>query len=251
MKSVNSVMKYRKNAAFSLAIALLITATGPQTLFGYELDFTYTGAELVKKEADREVYRKKSGSMIYRYKEREEAHLSDGTKIIRFSNGKREVYPPDGVKITINYDGSIKYTYPDGKEKFISMDGFTPFGVKIISENRTIRRNKIRVNIIYSAEMSDDIMSKYVKKFYDELANHAQLIVYKKKIKGREIKIVLSNCRFGRTGYCRRNNRKGLDVIGYRDGKKEKVISVKESDIYDKKEYQKRARSIVEKILGK
>jgi hypothetical protein len=232
-------------------VLLFVTASSPKILYGYELDFTYIGAELVKKEAGREIYRTKSGSMIYKYKEREEAHLSNGTKIIRFSNGKREVYPPDGVKIYINYDGSIKYLYPDGKEKFISMDGVTPFGVKILTENKTIRRNNIQVAIIYSSKMSDDIMNKYVKNFYDELANHAHLVVYKKKIKGKVIKIVLSNCRFGRTGYCRRNNRKGLNIIGYRDGKKEKVIPVKESDIYDKKKYQKRARSIVEKILIK
>ncbi len=242
-------MKYLNRINFFLAVLIFITAAG--TLHGYELDFSFIGAELVKKEAAREVYRKKSGSLIYKYKDREEAHLSDGTRIIRFGNGKREVYPPDGVKIYINYDGSVKYVYPDGKEKLISMDGVTPFGVKIMRENRTIRRNKIQVHIIYSAEMSDDIMSKYVKNFYDELAKHAHLIVYKKKVRGREIKIVLSNCRFGRTGYCRRNNRKGLDIIGYRDGKKEKVISVKESDIYDKKKYQKAARSIVETMLLK
>jgi hypothetical protein len=247
MKRVYSVMIQTKSLFFYIVILLCIAATGP--LFGYELDFTYIGAELVKKEAGREIYRTKSGSMIYKYKEKEEAHLSNGTKIIRFSNGKREVYPPDGVKIYIDYDGSIKYLYPDGKEKFISMDGVTPFGVKILTENKSIRRNKIRVDIVYSAKMSDDIMNKYVKNFYDELANYAHLIVYKKKIRGKVIKIVLSNCRFGRTGYCRRNNRKGLDIIGYRDGKKEKVISVKESDIYDKEKYQKRARSIVEKIL--
>lgn len=242
-------MKYLRCSFVSLAFVVFMITTGSGILYGYELDFTYTGAELVRNEAGCEVYRKKSGSMIYKYKEREEARLSDGTKIIRFSNGKREVYPPDGVKIYINYDGSIKYEYPDGKNKYISMDGVTPFGVKIISEKRTINRKKIKVNVIYSAKMSDDIMSKYIKIFYEELVKHAHLIINKNKIKGKDIRIVLSNCRFGITGYCRRNNRKGLDIIGYKDGKKEKVISVKDSDIYNKKEYKKRARSIVEKIL--
>ncbi len=242
-------MNHKKSAFLSLLILLFVTLAVPGTLSGYELDFSYIGAELVKKEGEREIYKKKSGLTIYKYKNREEAHLSDGTRIIRFGNGKREVYPPDGVKIYINYDGSIKYIYPDGKEKFISMDGVTPFGIRIIGENRTIRRNKIRVDVIYSSEMSDDIMSKYIKNFYDEIANHAQKLVYQKKIRGRNIRIVLSFCRFGKTGYCRRNNRKGLDVIGYRDGKKEKIIPVNDSELYNKDVYRKTARMVVEKIL--
>ncbi len=237
----------RKSTPLVLAGSLLIIAC---PLFAYVLNFNYYGAKLVKRNNDREIYKKSDGTTIFKFKHKETAILRDKTKIVRYNDGRREIFAPDGVIIFFDYDGTVEYRYPDGTIKKISMDGRTPYGLEIKELKKTVRRGSFYAEIIYSPQYSDDNINRYIKKFFDEIERQIHIRVYRNRIENKKMKLVFSNCRFCKTGYCRRKNVKGLEIIVFVNNRKREEIKINYSDLLKKSDYIKIAAKTVENILA-
>jgi len=224
-----------------VTIIILIMLALPVVLAAYTIDYHSNDAVFVSKDNDRETFTKPDGTIIYKYSNREEAILPDKTRIIKFSGGKKLIFNPDGVKQTIDPDGSMTCEYPDGKKKTFPMDGLTPYGMKIKGERRLINRETITVDIIYSAHKSDDHCDKNIRRFFDELAGHVQQLVADAPLPRNSLhwKIELSNCRFCKTGYCRREGREGVTLIFYRNFKEEKRTTYSRAALIDSSSYER------------
>jgi len=211
----------------SLSLVLVLVSGAA----AYELDFDYNGAVRTGIEGGRETWKKKDGTVIVKAPDREEAVLRDETRIVRFSNGNREVYAPDGVVIHIRFDGETRYRYPDGTQKVLCMDGLTPYGLSIKDHSKVIRRRGFTVEVVYSSRLSDNVLERGVKKFYDELVAQITRRVYAGRVPNMRMRVVISNCRFCKTGYCRRKNRKEVTVTSFLGDKKDRELSIRHDDI--------------------
>lgn len=176
-------------------------------------NFDYFGAELRKKEAGYEEYAKPDGTIIYKYPGREKAVLKDGTVIERYPDGKREIKVPDGRSLVIEFDGTRHYRSPGGAERTISLDGKTPWGDPISPSETVISLGGARVVLVFDPMVSDDHLDGAAKKFFDELAAVLRAkMTSLKPVEGFEGRIVVSQCRFARTGHCRRKNAQELEA---------------------------------------
>lgn len=153
------------------------------------------------------------------------------------------------VKIVYENDGSIKYIHPDGTEKKISMDGKTPYGMEIEEEKKSIRRKNFTVEIIYSKMLSDDSMDRYVKRFFNEFEVQAHKKIFSIKVPTGKMKLIISYCKYCKTGHCKRVNKKGLKIIAYLNEKKIKELSFPLDDIISKNNFQLSARKAVDHFL--
>ena len=233
---------------FPLFLSVMIF---PSALFGYTIDFDDTGAVIIEKKGGVAVYKKPDGSIITKYNDREEAVLTDNTVIIKYKNGKREINTPDNVKIIIDYDRTTRYLYPDGRERIISMDGKTPYGLDITDLKEVVRKKNSTVEILYSSLLSDDNATAPMSKFFKELVFQVDNYLYKNSVSFKHMKIVISNCNFCLSGYCRRKNRKEISITAYRNYVKDKDIILDYQEILQKDMHNKLAKKIVNEIFTK
>ncbi|MCP4134423.1 MAG: hypothetical protein GY754_25850 [bacterium] len=242
---------YQNKRFVKRTLAVFIILIFPVLLFGQKLNFNYHGAVLKKKDAQKETYVKKNGTVIDKYEDKEIAVLKDKTKITRYKDGKREILTPKGVKIYIDYDGSTRYLYPNGKEKKISMDGRTPYGSLIKQERRIVSKGAFRAVVVYSSMMSDDDLRGHTKIFFNHIVKQIERWVYSKRVPGVKMRIIVSNCRFGVIGFCKRKNKKELAVISYKNDKKDRETSLQYEEILNKKNHVKLAVKVVRDLFQK
>ena len=219
--------------------------------FSYEMNFDYKGAEMVSSVAGKEEYRKPDGTVIIKSQDREEAVFKDKTRVVRLKNGNREIFFPDGSEIHMQDDGSVRYVNPDRSERIISMDGKTPYGMDVQEERRVLQRKYFVVELIYSAALSDDSMDDYFKAFFKELEAQIDRWMFNHNLTREKVRIVVSNCRFCKTGFCRRKNIKEVSVILFRDDTEDKKVSFRLDEIIDTKNHTALALGAVEALLGK
>ena len=158
----------------------------------------------------------------------------------------------DSKKVTLEYldNGNIRYTFPDGVSQEKTMEGKTPYGLNINEEVQKIQKKNYAVTIIYSKMLSDDDMDKYVKKFYDEFtAQITKKVSSVEDTEERQLRIVISNCKYIKTGYCRRKNRKELTITSFTGETKEKEVSFHYNDLLKKDEYLTLAHDVYKKIF--
>lgn len=138
--------------------------------------------------------------------------------------------------ISYNKDGSITQTDSSGKKTTVNMDGKTPEGETIPDVVKKIKSRNTELEIIYSGAMSDMALSfykddGYIRKFYNSLVKISDSRLSEKKFAAENIKIIISNCRIGKTGYCGRMNRSDVKLSIYRDGKAIDEIILQHSNI--------------------
>lgn len=148
-------------------------------------------------------------------------------------------------------DGSVKYISPDGTEKVVSMDGKTPYGMNIKEERKVLRRRSFVVELVYSAQLSDDNMDKYLTPFFKELESQIVRWMYNHQVPKKTMRIAVSNCRFCKTGFCKRKNKREIAIIRFTGDKEEKMISFKHEDIIAKKKHPELVAKTIETLLGK
>jgi hypothetical protein len=210
-------------------------------------NFDYNGALLISKGADVEEYAKPDGTRIFRYGNYDKAVFKDGTVIERRDGGRNISYP-DGMRLLIARDGSRRYLYPDGRERTVSMTGKTPYGEDIKTVTRRIEKNGSEVVVEYSAELSDDHLDGHIKSLFDEL-----VIAVSEKYSGEKqgaspgMRIVVSNCRFCKTGYCSGKKESEVEIQLYRGKDLKKTIITVYSGIIKKE----RRAEFIERVLGK
>ena len=132
-------------------------------------------------------------------------------------------------KVNYNADGSVEIIDESGKVKHLKMDGLTPYGQKIENVSKKVQRENFLLELEYSSELSDDILDGVVKQFYDNIlaSVHARVVKYPDgAVPAHKIKLIMSNCRFCKSGYCRRKNIRDIKIAIYKNDKKieEKTI---------------------------
>ncbi|MGL4368050.1 MAG: hypothetical protein ACRCUT_00025, partial [Spirochaetota bacterium] len=123
-----------------------------------DTDFSMSGAVLKEKRADAEIWTKEDGTVISIYAGRTEAVFPDKSRIIKYNDGRREVFSPKGEKITIDDAKGIREYKDAAGTKTIVFDGRTPFGERIDRVEKTVLKNPVAVRLIYLPERSDEIL---------------------------------------------------------------------------------------------
>lgn len=220
----------------NLAITGLLFSGSVSLLYAQVFtNFDYTGAKLIKRGAEADEFLKSDGTRIFKYRDKEKAVFPDGTEILRYADGKRVIAYPDGMRLHIEYDGTRKYVFANGGEKTISLDGKTPYGEDIKQIEKRIKGDAFSLVVIYSAELSDDQLDGIAKRFFDELISAASSRIRSGNLKSN-VKLVVSNCKFAMTGHCRRKKKKEIAVILYRGETQQTELTLDYEKMY-KKEY--------------
>ncbi len=126
-----------------------------------------------------------------------------------------------------------------------TMEGITHYGMPIQEISKSYKKDESALNVVYSKKLSDDNMDDYVKRFYDEILHQIEKWLYENKLPARNMRIVISNCKFCKIGYCKSKNIKELNLVLYSNEKIIKHIAFKHSDIINKDKYIDMARSAV------
>ena len=111
-------------------------------------------------------------------------------------------------RVTIDENGSVRYRENNGVISKHSMDGKTPYGMEIEEIQKVVAKDDCIVELTYSKRFSDDIMNQYVESFYEELLQHTRDWLYARKTGNEKIRIIISNCAFVKTGYCKKTGKK-------------------------------------------
>lgn len=151
--------------------------------------------------------------------------------------------------LTAAWSAEIKSTAV--KKNVEVMEGITHYGMPIQEISKSYNKDESSLQVIYSKSISDDNMDKYVKRFYDELLRQIEKWLYENKLPAKDMRIVISNCKFCKIGYCKRKNIRELDLVLYSNGKSAKHVALKHLDIIDKDKYIDIARSTIIILLDK
>ncbi|PKL39170.1 MAG: hypothetical protein CVV44_09910 [Spirochaetae bacterium HGW-Spirochaetae-1] len=151
--------------------------------------------------------------------------------------------------IQYNEDGSIQYTAKDGSVTIIPMDGKTPYGEPIEDGKRTVRRGDFTIEVIYSSRLSDDILDGPVKQLFDELVTQLGRWVNDNPLPAESLRLVISNCRFCKTGYCRRQKSRGIILTTYRGETELKRFIIQYEDLVKKGAAVDAAASAVKELM--
>ncbi len=152
--------------------------------------------------------------------------------------------------LTYNSDGSITYTSADGKTRHVNMDGKTPYGVVIENERRIMQRRNFTLELIYAGSLSDDLKEGALKTFFSELETEFRRWLYNSRLPRKKVKVMVSNCRFGKTGYCKRKSLQGITIYLFHKGKEVKAHSISRNDILNKKRRPFLAAEVVKSLMN-
>lgn len=148
-------------------------------------------------------------------------------------------------------DGSVKYIAPDGTEKIVSMEGKTPYGMEIKEERKVMRRRDFVVELVYSAKLSDDNMDKYLTPFFKELEEQIVRWMHNHQVSRKTVRVVISNCKFCKTGYCKRKNKREIEITRFYGDRQEGGISFSHQEVIVSKKHPELAAKAVEALFGK
>lgn len=235
---------------FNFIIFLSLLFFLSNVAFAYQTDFSFTDAKIVKEDKKLTTYQKPNGTIIFKYSDKSVAILKNGDKITKFLNGKKEILLKNKTIIYINNDGSSKIKYPNGKIKNHSYDGLTPYGTKVKKEFLILKNKENVVTIIYSSKMSDNNMSKPMKNFFYELRVQTNNWLNSENLDNCKIKIVISNCRFGKTGFCKRKKRKNISITAYQNKNKISKVFIKSKSILNNKNHISLSKKIIKLLLN-
>jgi hypothetical protein len=126
-----------------------------------------------------------------------------------------------------------------------SLEGITHYGMPIQETTKTYHQKESVLKVVYSKMLSDDNMDDYVKRLYDELLRQIEKWLYANELPSKDMRIVISNCKFCKIGYCKRKNVKEVSLVLYINDTSSKHIAFKHNDIIDKNTYIDMARSAV------
>ncbi|MBP7734787.1 MAG: hypothetical protein KA369_02315 [Spirochaetes bacterium] len=132
-----------------------------------------------------------------------------------------------------------------------ALEGITHYGMPISEIIKKYENNGSLVEIVYSKNLSDDNMDEYIKNFYDVLLRQTEKWLYENKLPYKNMRIVISNCKFCKIGYCKKKNIKELRLVSYNNEKMIKELAIKHSDILDKTKHAEMAQSAVITLLEK
>ena len=131
------------------------------------------------------------------------------------------------------------------------LEGITHYGMPIEEIKKKYVKDERVLEIIYSKMRSDDNMDNFVEQFYDDLLRETENWLYNNTLPSRNVRIVISNCKFCKVGFCKRKNKKEVQLVSYLNDKKFKSVAYNHSDIIEKSIRDGLARSAVFILLEK
>lgn len=204
-----------------LLLCCILAVSAP--LFAVQVtDFSMSDAVLKEKKADCEIWTCPDGTVITVYADRSEALFPDKSKIVKYKDGRREVFAPDGTKTVVVDEAKGERIYAGTSKRMISFEGRTPFGETIDRVEKKVLKSPALVRIIYIPEKSDEILypaktgekvemeiSSFFDTLYDALRQkYINDANEKKALPSRPFDILVSYCRYCKTGYCFGKERK-------------------------------------------
>lgn len=130
-----------------------------------------------------------------------------------------------------------------------ALKGMTHYGMPIEEKVDTYRKDDATLEIIYAKDLSDDNMDSYVQRFYDELLRLVEIRLYARPLPAHEVKIVISNCKFCKVGYCKTMNQKEITLTSYRNNVYYKKLSFPHQSILDSTDASLLVRNAVSLLL--
>ena len=213
-----------------LLLCCILAISAP--LFAVQVtDFSMSDAVLKEKKADCEIWTRPDGTIITVYADRSEALFPDKSKIVKYRDGRREVFAPDGTKTVVVDEAKGERVYVGTSKQMISFGGRTPFGETIERVEKKVLKSPALVRIIYIPEKSDEILypakteekvemeiSSFFDTLYDALRQkYINDANEKKDLPSRPFDILVSYCRYCKTGYCFGKERKVIVEIAEGD----------------------------------
>jgi hypothetical protein len=158
--------------------------------------------------------------------------------------------------ISYNKDGSITQTDSNGNKTIINMEGKTPEGEKIPDITKKITSGNTEMEFIYSGAMSDMTLAfykdeGYIRKFFNTLIKLSENRLSEENIRTKNIRVIISNCRIGKTGYCARMNRTDVKLTVYKENAIVEEITLSHSDILGRNNFSVAAKVCVDRIFSK
>jgi hypothetical protein len=132
-----------------------------------------------------------------------------------------------------------------------SLEGMTHYGMPIDEVKKSYKKNDAILEIIYSKSLSDDNMDEYVLRFYNELLNQIEKWLYTNALPVKNMKIVISNCKFCKVGYCKKKNIKEVRLVSYKNDMRDKQTAFTHFELLDRTKYIELAQSVVTVLLSK
>lgn len=210
-----------------LLICCMLLAVSAPILAVQDTDFTMSDAVLKEKKADCEVWTRQDGTVITVYADRSEALFPDKSKIVKFKDGRREVFAADGSRSVIVDEAKGERIYAGAAKQRITFGSRTPFGEPIERVEKKVIKSPALVRIIYIPEKSDELLypakteekvdmeiSSFFDTLYDSLRQkYINDANDKKDLPSKPFDIFVSYCRYCKTGYCFGKERKVIVEI--------------------------------------
>jgi hypothetical protein len=130
-----------------------------------------------------------------------------------------------------------------------SLKGITHYGMTIEETVRSFRKGNDILEIVYAKDLSDDNMDKYLLRFYEEFLRRVEERLYSKDLPAKNVRIVISNCKFCKVGYCKTKNQKEVTLTSYRDNVVYRKMSFTHQSILQSNEVTKLAREAVSLLI--
>lgn len=131
-----------------------------------------------------------------------------------------------------------------------SLDGITHYGMAIEEVTRKLEKKGSVLEVVYSKNLSDDNMDDFVKLLYDEMIRLIEAWFYEQKNPENGIRIVISNCKFCKIGYCKRKGIKEIRITSYKNGNEFRHTTVIHRKLLEKEKTPEIARGLVSAVLG-
>lgn len=135
-------------------------------------------------------------------------------------------------------------------EEALALDGRTHYGLPIEDVRKLITYDDFAGEVIISAEHSDNLPGKYLMTFYEEFTRQLQRVLNEKdSIPEYKLQIRISNCRFGKTGYCGRENRTDIIIAAFKNGENHREMALERIEVIHPDKYMKTAEKAAVYLL--
>lgn len=131
-----------------------------------------------------------------------------------------------------------------------SLDGITHYGMAIEEVTRKLEKKGSVLEVVYSKNLSDDNMDDFVKLLFDEMLRLIEAWFYEQKNPENGIRIVVSNCKFCKIGYCKRKGIREIRIVSYKNGNEFRHATVTHRKLLEKEKTPAIARGLVSAVLG-
>ncbi len=130
-----------------------------------------------------------------------------------------------------------------------SLQGITHYGMPIKEIKKTFKLKDAILEVVYSKELSDDNMDKYVKRFFDELVRQIEKWRHVGTLSSPNVRIVISNCKFCKIGYCKKKNIREISLVLYKNDSKDKEFAFGHAEVIDNSKYEALAKRVIDQFL--